>query len=112
MAKKKSTQISEDKSLNYRKDNREKAQFEMDVALHTKKEKFMLDLWVKQQKLAGIKIVVKDNGVDNSGKFVKRSNSNADYLLTIDGKEVLAEIKTSPVSSKCKIGRASCRERV
>ena len=88
------------KSLNYRKDQRTLLQFEKDILDNTKKEKFLLSIFVKELKKKGHKVRVKNFGIDNTGKFIVKSNCKADYQITIDGVKGLYEIKNSPVDWK------------
>lgn len=90
----------ESKSLKFRRDWRTNEQFKKDIQNTTKKEKFLLELFVKHYKNKGISVTYQNNGVNNDGKFVKESNCNADYSITIDGKSALYEIKNSPVNHK------------
>lgn len=91
-------------STNYRKDTRTQEQFEQNIKLGTAKEKFLVKLFQKECEYLGYKCIIVDNGVDNSGAIVKRSNCQPDYKLTINTGVLkftnLYEIKNSPVSTK------------
>lgn len=87
----------------HRKDYRSKQQFINDIYFTTKVESF---LWNKfcNNILVGHEFTWKNNGTDNSGKFVEKSNSNADYLLNIKigdkYEKFLLEIKFAPSNNK------------
>ena len=89
------------KSINYRKDHRTTEQFEKDIRCRTNKERFLIELFIKECEYHGKLIRIENNGVDNSGQFMQKSNCNADYSYTHDGKVNLLEVKCSPVSHKC-----------
>ena len=78
-----------DKSLDYRRDHRTVQEFKADIAFRTAKEKFLMDLFVKEFKYNNNSIMnrhkdiyVENNGVNNNGKIVKKSNCDADYKIT------------------------------
>jgi hypothetical protein len=88
-------------SLNFRKDTRSATQFKSDIKFHTEKEKCLVEIFARELIKSGSTIVIKNNGIDNSGDFVKNGGCNSDYLCIIDGEEGLYEVKCSPVKNKC-----------
>jgi len=73
-------------------------EFAKDIEDSTKRE----NVWAKiiQAELIekGYKVELKDNGVDNTGKLIKKSNKNMsklDNILVINGTEVPMDIKTN-----------------
>ena len=90
-----------DKSLDFRRDYRTVEQFKQDIKFRTAKEKFLVELYKKEMELSGHKIIIENNGVDNNGDLVAKSNCEADYKITIDDeKPFLVDIKNSFLSSK------------
>jgi len=50
----------------------------------------------------GHEVKVLDNGIDNSGQVIRGNTTcAADYLVTVDGKEMELEVKNSYVGFKC-----------
>lgn len=88
-------------SLDYRRDVRTVEQFANDIELRTKKETFLVQLFKKEMEYLGHEITIVDNGVDNGGKLADKVTCAPDYLITIDGKKMLLDIKNSPVTHKC-----------
>lgn len=84
-----------------RKDYRSDDQFKKEIKERTLKEKFLVDIFVKECEHRGWSASYKDNGVDNTGEILDKATADADYLITINGKEELYEIKNSPVAHKC-----------
>lgn len=71
-----------DMSLAYRMDNRTPEQFKKDILEGHKIERQIIDAYVKQiEEEIGVILNVEDNGCDNSGKFLKRATSDADFLV-------------------------------
>lgn len=86
-----------------RKDFRTEKTFIKDIKFTTSIETYLWELFCQRvlKKFAYESI---DYGTDNSGKFSKKSNHNADYRLklTIDNKiyDLLLEIKFAPTNKK------------
>ncbi len=115
-----------DKSLNYRRDNRTVDEFKSDIFFRTAKEKFLMELFVKEYeyrnklfyeradvRVNGVelylykdnKIRIENNGICNDGKLVKKSNCDADYIMILYGKHKRKytrkiDIKNGPVGNK------------
>lgn len=70
--------------MSYRRDNRSLKQFKKDIEHGTKTEAEIIQMYAEyfEEKYA-LFVDVKDNGCDNSGKYLKASeiNTGADYLL-------------------------------
>ena len=91
----------EDKSLDFRRDNRSVKKFKEDIKFRTAKEKFLIELYKTEMEAKGHKIRIENNGIDNTGNFVAKSSCVADYKIQIDGeKPFLVDIKNSPVIGK------------
>lgn len=88
-------------SLTYRQDKRSPEKFKKDIKNRTSKERFLVQFFKKRMEALGHTVTVIDNGVDNTGKVLKKVSSDADYRIIIDGKEGLYDIKCGPVKSKC-----------
>lgn len=86
-----------------RKDYRTNQQFEQDIYFSTKIEGFLWKTFCERV-LKNNTYITENYGVDNSGKVVAKSSSNADYRLklTIDNTlyDLLLEIKFGPNSNK------------
>ncbi len=90
-----------DKSLDFRRDFRTVEQFKQDIKFRTEKEKFLVELYKKEMALRGHKVVIENNGVDNEGELLKKSNCEADYKISIDnGEPFLVDVKNSYLDSK------------
>lgn len=87
-------------TTNYRRDNRTLEEFQSDIKFRTAKEKFLIELYGTEMRHLGHDIAIFNNGVDNTGKFTHKANTNADYKIVINNNKVLLEVKNSPVSSK------------
>ena len=89
-------------SLNFRRDNRSVEEFEEDIKNRTTKENFLMALFRDEATFRKWKIVGHlDNGIDNSGKIVEKSNCDADFTIVYEsGKTKLVDIKNSPVNDK------------
>lgn len=83
-----------------RKDTRTLKQFAKDIKKFTTRERLLVELFANEYRHRGHNVIILDNGVDNTGKLVQKSNSNADYELIIDGVPGLYEIKCGPVPYK------------
>jgi hypothetical protein len=88
-------------SLKYRKDNRSTKKFKKDIENRTSKEKFLVEYFIDRMEVMGYDITVINNGIDNTGKMLKKVSSRADYRIIINGVEGLYDIKCGPVKSKC-----------
>ncbi len=91
-------------SINYRKDYRTTEQFEQDIKYRTAKEKFLVELFRKECEYLGYTCSITNNGIDNTGKLVKKSDCKPDYKIVIDTGvtkyDWLCEVKNSPVATK------------
>jgi hypothetical protein len=77
-------------------DNRTLDEFKRDIKNHTEKEKIAAQILKVDIEKRGKKVILENNGMDNSGKLIidsKKVNANPDYKFIIDGKETLIEIK-------------------
>ena len=99
-------------NLKYRQDNRTINQFTKDIANRTKKERFLVDLFKCECEYRGHTVIIKDNGVDNSGQIVSQATCAADFEITIDGIAALYDVKCSPVSTRCTFKRHSLKQYV
>lgn len=98
------------RSLKNRIDSRSIPEFIYYIKEQTLKERFLVDLFVKESQFLGLKVVVKDNGIDNMGDFIagrEKQSQRADYAIAfpIKGGQPAAfslyEIKQNPITSKC-----------
>jgi len=91
------------KSLNFRKDNRTTEQFKKDIEQRTTKERFLINLFKEIAEKEGYGVVIKDNGIDNTGKLIEKSDCRPDFEVTLvdflGADTYLYEVKNSPVSS-------------
>ena len=88
-------------SLDFRKDHRTLERFRTNIEHRTKKEKFLLELFLKELAFRGKKVIAYNYGVDNSGKLVSESHCRADYKLVGSNYSGLFEVKCSPIITKC-----------
>jgi len=83
-------------------DNRTIEQFKKDIKFGTMIE----NLWmkhsfdsIKKSNIYPDTVSYKENGIDNSGEYQKKSNGNADFIIT-GNKDHLLEIKWCPTKGK------------
>jgi len=89
-------------SLAHRVDNRTIEQFAKDIKRDTEREKVAASLLKSDLIERGHKIEVNDFGIDNSGGLVtSRVTAKPDYEFSIDGKDILIEIKVSSNEYPC-----------
>ncbi len=81
-------------SLIHRQDGRTKKQFMKDIREYTRKEKLWAEIFKLELEYNNNRVTFEDNGVDNSGKLVKKACSKPDYTFHINNKKRLIEIKT------------------
>ena len=86
----------------YRFDSRSKDEFMSDIKRSTAIERWLVELYVEEKQKQGNNISYINNGVDNTGEFVERATSAADYKFTINGESRLIEVKTSPIGNNTK----------
>ncbi len=93
----------------YRRDVRTDKEFKDDIKHTTKKEKFLVEVYRRELKHRGIIITVSDNGIDNTGKVIKGNvDCRGDFTIENEnGDSWIAEIKNSPVATKCTFKVAS-----
>jgi hypothetical protein len=84
------------KSLNYRKDIRSVEQFVADIDYATRRERILLEHWIKMQKNKGLNVSYEDTGVDNTGKFIEEGTNNfPDFRIHESNNTYLAEVKAN-----------------
>ena len=88
------------KSLDYRRDGRTVEEFKRDIKRRTKKEKFLVSLFCVEMEKQGCDCVALDHAENNDGKFLVTSDCKADYVIEINGRAALYDIKNSPVENK------------
>ncbi len=90
------------KSLKYRCDSRSLKEFKKDIKNRTAKEQFLVGLFFNEIIYRNWKIrTILDNGVNNQGEIVEKSNCNADFLILYNnGRKKLIDVKNSPVDDK------------
>ena len=88
------------RSLNHRKDIRTEEQFKKDIKESTKRESHLLDLWIAYMTSIGYDISYEDNGINNNGDFVQKSDCRPDYKITINGETALYDIKGNKYKHK------------
>ena len=84
-------------------DKRNKRSFEKDIKFGTMIEQFWMRKCLPEIINANIYkdfICVKDNGVDNTGKFTDKPNSSADFLIITKTDFFPLEIKWAPTKGK------------
>jgi hypothetical protein len=88
----------------YRFDKRTKEQFIEDIKNATKVEQALMKYyvgWLNRHNKRAKSYTYRDNGIDNSGKFLEKADSRADFCLdTPSGKSHLIEIKFSRKENK------------
>jgi len=87
-------------SIKDRKDHRTRKQFKKDIKNRTKKEAYLMRLFQREMKCRGHDVTFRSNGTDNKGEIQKKVSCDADYKVTIDGVEMLLDIKNSPIHTK------------
>lgn len=76
----------------YRKDWRNDKEFENDILLGHKAEKDIINSFANYlREVEGMKVIVEDNGVDNSGAFVAEDKVSTDADFLVNGQ--LIEVK-------------------
>lgn len=88
------------KSLDRRKDVRSEAQFKQDIKEASERETMLIKLWYREMVHRGHHVTYRNNGVDNSGEFVEKSDNRPDYQVTVDGESYLLEVKSNPYDHK------------
>ncbi len=92
--------------MSYRLDHRTQAEFEATIKRATALEAWLAQVWKKDLEHCGYSVKLTNNGVDNSGAFVKKASSAPDFKVSLQKKgasspvEFLAEIKSNPGFSK------------
>jgi len=93
------------KYLRRRLDNRSIPEFAEQLLAHTKKERFLINLFKKEMAVRGTVVEIKDNGVDNLGGFIGSQDSRIpepDFLVSLSGGPFEPyEVKNSPSAVKC-----------
>ncbi len=88
------------RSLDRRRDVRTEKQFKQDILEGSKRERTLINIWSTEMVRRGHNIIIKDNGIDNSGQFVEKSDNRPDYLVTIDGNTALYEVKSNKAAHR------------
>ena len=92
--------------MSYRLDYRTQAEFEATIRRATALEQWLAEVWRLDLVATGYDAKLVPNGVDNSGKFVKKASSAPDFKVSLQRKRdghktsFLAEIKSNPGFSK------------
>lgn len=84
-------------SLEFRRDGRPLPVFEKYIYVNTKRENLWAEILKVNLEEKGCKVIVIDNGIDGTGKIVKKSSkdlSKVDKIYVINGKRIPVEIKT------------------
>ena len=84
-------------SLEFRRDGRSLPVYAKDIYVNTRRENLWAEILKVNLEEKGHKVKVFDNGIDGTGKVVKKSSkdlSKVDKLYIIDDKKVFVEIKT------------------
>ena len=88
------------RSLDFRRDNRTEEEFKQDIKRRTKKEKFLVNIFQQTMTNLGHHCYVLDHAENNDGEFIATSDCKADYIIEINGNANLYDIKCSPVENK------------
>lgn len=87
-----------DNNLKYRKDNRTIEEFKQDIFIRTKREKVLMNTWIKIANLNGLNLNCEDAGADNSGQVIFDSAKTTrfpDFLVSGDINSYF-DVKVSP----------------
>lgn len=84
----------------YRQDSRSFDEFKSDIKRHSIIQGWLVELLKEELTFRGLSMSIQDNGCDNSGEFLEKSNNKADYKIRLENEtdysNVLIEVKCCP----------------